>query len=373
MSTTITTPIPPLFDEARLAVAGFLARYSGPTRRSYVSDLRQFFSWCASVDIETFAIKRGHIELWARSMEEKGLARATIGRRLSTVAGFYRICVLDGLIEHSPAEYVRRPKIDTDSATLGLDRMELSAFVAQGAAGGPMDHALACLLGLLGLRVSEACSINIEDLALERGHRTGTVLGKGSKLAVIPLPPRVARAVDLAAGERTAGALLLTQAEPSEPSRCHTDREPSGQWRRDHEAHLSALPTPQLHCCSRRRGAVARRPDRSASLRSQDDLPLRQGPQQPRSSRQLHRHRLRGRRQLRSVTNQMVVPGPGALSGTGAGHPITKSLPVTHVNCVPTQLAIREYRMSCSFFAGRWTPRASGTYSPGYPNTRCDR
>ena len=55
-----------------------------------------------------------------------------------------------------------------------------------------MDHALACLLGLLGLRVSEACGINIEDLAIERGHRTVTVLGKGSKLALIPLPPRVA-------------------------------------------------------------------------------------------------------------------------------------------------------------------------------------
>jgi site-specific recombinase XerD len=133
-STAITMPTPPLFDEARLAVAGFLARYSGPTRKSYVSDLRQFFAWCASVDLEIFATKRGHIELWARSMEEKGLARATIGRRLSTVAGFYRICVLDGLIEHSPAEYVRRPKIDTESATLGLDRMELSAFIAQGAA-----------------------------------------------------------------------------------------------------------------------------------------------------------------------------------------------------------------------------------------------
>ena len=211
-STAITMPTPPLFDEARLAVAGFLARYSGPTRKSYVSDLRQFFAWCASVDLEVFGTKRGHIELWARSMEEKGLARATIGRRLSTVAGFYRICVLDGLIEHSPAEYVRRPKIDTESATLGLDRMELSAFIAQGAAGGSMDHALACLLGLLGLRVSEACSINIEALSLERGHRTVTVLGKGSKLAVIPLPPRVARAVDLAAGERVSGPLLLTQA-----------------------------------------------------------------------------------------------------------------------------------------------------------------
>jgi len=210
--TTIVTPASPLFDEARLAVAGFLARYSGPTRRSYGTDLRQFFSWCASVDLEIFELKRGHIELWARSMEDRGLARATIGRRLSTVGGFYRICVLDGLIAHSPAEYVRRPKIDTESPTLGLDRMELSAFVAQAAAAGAMEHALACLLGLLGLRVSEACSVDIEDLSLERGHRTVTVLGKGSKLAVIPLPPRIGRAVDLAAGERRSGPLLLTQA-----------------------------------------------------------------------------------------------------------------------------------------------------------------
>jgi integrase/recombinase XerD len=210
--TTIIRPTPPLFDEARLAVAGFLARYSTPTRLSYLSDLRQFFAWCDSVGLGIFEIKRGHLELWARSMEERGLARATIGRRLSTVAGFYRIAALDGLIEHSPAEYVRRPKIDTESATLGLDRMELSAFIAQGAAAGPMDHALACLLGLLGLRVSEACSIDIEDLGTDRGHRTVTVLGKGSKLALMPLPPRVARALDLAAGERLSGPLLLSRA-----------------------------------------------------------------------------------------------------------------------------------------------------------------
>ena len=128
------------------------------------------------------------------------------------MAGFYRIATIDGLIEHSPAEHVRRPKIDTESATLGLDRMELSAFIAQGAAAGPMDHALACLLGLLGLRVSEACSIDIGDLGTDRGHRTVTVLGKGSKLALLPLPPRVARALDLAAGERLSGPLLLSQS-----------------------------------------------------------------------------------------------------------------------------------------------------------------
>jgi integrase/recombinase XerD len=64
-------------------------------------------------------------------------------------------------------------------------------------------------LGLLGLRVSEACNINIEDLSTERGHRTVTVLGKGHKLAVIPMPPRVGRAVDQAGGERIGGPLLL--------------------------------------------------------------------------------------------------------------------------------------------------------------------
>ena len=119
-----------------------------------MSDLRQFFAWCATVDLEIFAARREHRARGHRSMEEKGLARATIGRKLSTVAGFYRICVLDGLIEHPPAEHVRQPKIDTESPTLGLDRTELSAFVTQGAVGGPMDPALACLLGLLGLRVS---------------------------------------------------------------------------------------------------------------------------------------------------------------------------------------------------------------------------
>ena len=46
------------------------------------------------------------------------------------------------------------------------------------------DHAaLAVLLGLNGLRVSEACATSIEDLVFERGHRTLRILGKGNKPA----------------------------------------------------------------------------------------------------------------------------------------------------------------------------------------------
>ncbi len=75
--------------------------------------------------------------------------------------------------------------------------------------GGPAEHALVSLLALNGLRVSEACGANTEALALERGHRTLTVLRKGGKVVTVPLDPRTARAVDLAVGERCEGPIFV--------------------------------------------------------------------------------------------------------------------------------------------------------------------
>jgi site-specific recombinase XerC len=62
--------------------------------------------------------------------------------------------------------------------------------------------ALAVLLRLNGLRVSEACATNVEGLGHERGHRTLRILGTGNKPATIPLVPRTARTIDPAVGER---------------------------------------------------------------------------------------------------------------------------------------------------------------------------
>ena len=64
-------------------------------------------------------------------------------------------------------------------------------------------------MGCSGYGWGEACAIDIENFDAARGHRTVTVVGKGHKLAVMPLPPRVARAIDQAAGEREHGPLLL--------------------------------------------------------------------------------------------------------------------------------------------------------------------
>jgi integrase/recombinase XerD len=53
----------PLLDEAQLAAAAFLARYSGRTLESYRTDLRQFVQWADDVGLAPLAACRAHIEL----------------------------------------------------------------------------------------------------------------------------------------------------------------------------------------------------------------------------------------------------------------------------------------------------------------------
>jgi integrase/recombinase XerD len=195
------------FDEAHLAAAAFLARYSGRTLDAYRHDLRAFFQWASDNQLLVLNATRPHIELYRASMEERGLAASTIDRRLSTVCGFYRFAHIDGRIASNPAQYVRRPKVPPSEGH-GMDRAELGTFLFT-AERFDRDHAaLAVLLGLNGLRVSEACGTNIEDLAVQRGHRTLRILGKGNKPATIPLVPRTARTIDLVVGERHEGPIL---------------------------------------------------------------------------------------------------------------------------------------------------------------------
>ncbi len=173
--------------QTRGAIAGFLAGYCGATRRSYATDLRIFAAWCSEANLTLFAVRRAHLELFGRWMEENGRMRSTVARRLSTLASFYRYCQQEALISRNPAANVRRPKVDYESRTLGLDRSELGAFLVQAGLGSARDHALASLLALNGLRISEALGADVEDLEFERGHRTLKVLRKGGKHAVVPL------------------------------------------------------------------------------------------------------------------------------------------------------------------------------------------
>ena len=171
-------PLAPFTDQLRLAVAAYLARFKGSSRAHTESDLRCYLAWCA----------------------ERGLV----------AAGFYRTCVLDGALEHSPAEHVRPPAVPPESPTLGFTHLQFEALLtAVGQSPNPCDFALVAMLGLLGLRIFEATSADIGDLGEEHGHRVLRVCGKGTKIVLVPLLPAVGRAIDRATDSRVRGPILF--------------------------------------------------------------------------------------------------------------------------------------------------------------------
>ena len=101
-------PVAPFTDQLRLAVAAYLARFKGSSREHTESDLRSYLAWGAERGLDPLAAQRPHLELYIRWMQEVRRFRpSTVSRRFSVAAGFYRTCVLDGVLPHSPVEHVR--------------------------------------------------------------------------------------------------------------------------------------------------------------------------------------------------------------------------------------------------------------------------
>ena len=134
---------------------------------------------------------------------------STVSRRFSVAAGFYRTCVIDGVLEHSPAEHVRRPTVPAESPTLGFTHLRFEALLTAACRSAhPCGFALVAMAGLPGLRIFEGH---------RRGHRRpgrrarapGTAcVRQGTKIALIPLPPAAGRAIDRAMGARASGPIL---------------------------------------------------------------------------------------------------------------------------------------------------------------------
>jgi integrase len=127
------------------------------------------------------------------------------------------------------------------SPTLGLSHLQFEALLS--AAREPpnlFDFALITMLGLLGLRIFEACGANITDLGEEHGHRVLRGFGKGAKVVLVPLPPAVGRALDRAIGDRNSGPIMLNRRGARMDRHCATRR-----LRR--LAEISVVQLPRMH------------------------------------------------------------------------------------------------------------------------------
>ncbi|AZV00762.1 tyrosine integrase [Gordonia phage Kiko] len=197
-----------------LFVESFLARWESPnTRAAYRQDLIAWLRWC---DLHgkhpIHDASRPLVEMWMRWLrDERGNSASTINHRVGTLTRFFELALDDDLVAKNPCRLVRRPRAgaDTDDR-IALTRDEMQRLTAAAAASNPTDHALVVLMGMCGLRVSEACSLDVTDChEIAKAHRCVRFIGKGGKHALVPMPPAVQRAVDAAIGVRTTGPLLL--------------------------------------------------------------------------------------------------------------------------------------------------------------------
>lgn len=187
----------------------YLMAYTGHTLASYTNDLKMWFRWCESRGAAPLDASRVDVESYMRELERDGLKDSTRQRKLVTIAGYYRYAEEEEFIVKSPAKNVRRPRVPNVSTSAYLDRFELARFLTAAESISPRHAALAALLALNGLRVSEACGADIESLRFIGGHHLLTVTRKGGAEADIPLPPRVFRCVRVAVGDREEGPILL--------------------------------------------------------------------------------------------------------------------------------------------------------------------
>jgi integrase/recombinase XerD len=198
--------------EERLVTSWLVGFGSDSTRRAYLADVRDWRAWLAAHDAPgLLAVERVHVDLYARDLEAQGRAPSTVARRLAALASLYGYACREGVLDRSPVDHVKRPRVSGESPRLGIERADYAALLAAARDDGPRSWALVALLGLLGLRVSEATGLDVEDLGLERGAVTVALTRKGAKRDTVGMPEAAAVAVLAAKGDRTTGPLLATR------------------------------------------------------------------------------------------------------------------------------------------------------------------
>ena len=185
--------------EGRSAVLEEYAEYlalergrSEHTRRAYLADLRSLFAYLdqrapgaglGALSLETL---RG----WLAAQAGSGAARTTLARRTSAVKTFTAWATRRGLLTTDPAMRLQVPKarrtlpavLRQDQALAAMTAADLGA--EQGDPLALRDRLIVELLYATGIRVSELCGLDLDDVDTDR--QLLRVLGKGNKQRTVP-------------------------------------------------------------------------------------------------------------------------------------------------------------------------------------------
>jgi tyrosine recombinase XerC len=173
---------------------------SPETSRSYQSDLRQFLAHIRDISapagvLQPDGINSLHIRLYLKLLNDKGLKKSSLARKLACLKSFFRFLVEDGRIPRNPASTIRSPRLGTHLPTV-LTKDEANTLLDAPPSQKWLDlrnHAILETLYASGARISELVGLNRKDVDLEA--RLIRLRGKGKKERMVPIGTVAADAI----------------------------------------------------------------------------------------------------------------------------------------------------------------------------------
>ena len=166
------------------------------TLRAYRSDLGELCDHLEAIGVEDVAeVTPRTLRGWLAELDDRGLARTSIQRKLSAARTFFRRLLEEGYLESHPATSLRqartRRRLPGSLETEEIGRLLAAPDVTTPA--GRRDRAMLELMYSAGTRAAETVGLNLGDLDLSRG--VARVLGKGRKERIAPVGSHATKAL----------------------------------------------------------------------------------------------------------------------------------------------------------------------------------
>ena len=167
------------------------------TLEAYMDDALKLLNYMDDCGTAIEDVTLDYLHEFSAAMADLGIAPRSQARVISGVKSLFKFLCLEGYRQDDPSELLEAPKIGRHLPDV-LTVDEIDSIIRQidlSLPEGQRNRAMIETMYSCGLRVSELCSLKMEDLFLEEGFIK--VMGKGSKQRLVPVSGRAIHEIEL--------------------------------------------------------------------------------------------------------------------------------------------------------------------------------